>query len=89
MNEERKAETIRAWALNKEREKYGKGGDGSSEGNEDGIGMGDELGKVSSEDVWKVRRWKVRGAFAADWGVLERDAEEMANLKKQKEVRQE
>lgn len=77
MDEERRKETVRAWALNKEREKYGKGR---------GRGEGEEKG--SSEDVWEARRWKLRGAFGGDWGVLEGEARERAELEGQeREVR--
>ena len=87
MDGERRAETIRAWALNREREKYGRGGDlGERDG--EGGGSGDVMEKGSSEDVWEARRWKVSGAFAGDWGILEREARERAETEMQKEVRQ-
>ncbi len=72
----RREETVRAWALNREREKYGKGrrGEGMVEGE-----------RGSSEDVWEVRRWKVRGAFGGDWGDLEREAGERAEVEVQGE----
>lgn len=57
MDTKRKEETVQAWALEKEREKYG-------------TRDGDGLGKGSSEDVWEARRWMVRGAFGGDWGDL-------------------
>lgn len=73
MSEERRVETVQAWALNREREKYGKG-------------KGDVMeGGGSSEDVWEARRWKVRGAFQGDWGVLEKEARERADLEMQEE----
>ncbi len=70
---------MRAWALNREREKYGKGL--GEEGGGDGLEK-----KGSSEDVWEARRWKVRGAFRGDWGVLEREAREQADAEMQGEV---
>lgn len=86
MDGERRAETIRAWALNREREKYGRGGDlGERDG--EGGGSGDGMERGSSEDVWEARRWKVRGAFAGDWGILESEARERAEMEMQKEVR--
>lgn len=72
----RREETVRAWALNRERVKYGKDDDGEG-------GGGGELEKGSSEDVWEARRWKVRGAFEGDWGDLEREARERAELEVQ------
>lgn len=86
MNEERRKETVRAWALNKEREKYG-GGRRVGKGVGEGEGGGDGMEKMSSEDVWEARRWKVRGAFEGDWGILEREARERAELEMQAEVR--
>lgn len=73
--EEQRAETIRMWAADKERAKYGRGG---------GDGM---ERKGSSEDVWEKRRWKVRGAFEGDWGVLEREARERAESEMQEAAR--
>ena len=92
MDEERRKETVRAWALNKEREKYGgRGrmgmGKGVGGGDGDGDGDGDGMERGSSEDVWEARRWKVRGAFEGDWGILEREARERAELEMQEEVR--
>ena len=81
MDEGRRKETVRAWALNKERVKYGgRGGE---------AGGGEGLEKGSSEDVWEARRWKLRGAFEGDWGVLEKEARERAELEMemQNEVR--
>ncbi len=80
MDGSRREETVRAWALNREREKYGKRRGGGEEG-EGGVERG------SSEDVWEVRRWKVRGAFGGDWGDLEREARERAEVEVQGEVR--
>lgn len=32
-----------------------------------GWGDGEGVGKLSSEDIWEARRWKVRGAFGGEW----------------------
>lgn len=94
MSEERKRETIRAWALRREREKYGgsggdddddgEGGDGVGAGMEDGVA---KLGKGSSEDVWEARRWMVRGAFGGEWVGVKREVGEKVDSEMQKEVR--
>lgn len=63
-----RGERIRAWAAEREREKYGSRGV-NGEGVE---------GKMSSEDVWEARRWMVRGAFGRDWGLDEGEAGESA-----------
>lgn len=85
MDAGRREESVRAWALNREREKYGFGGkDG-----EEGSGGGGGLEKGSSEDVWEARRWKVRGAFGGDWGDLEREARERAEGGMQVQVQDE
>lgn len=93
MNEERKKETIRAWALKREREKYGGGSDDDGEGGDGGGGgmeMEEGVGKVgkgSSEDVWEARRWKVRGGFGGDWVGVEREVGKKVDSEMQKEVR--
>lgn len=81
MSDEQRRERVRAWALNKEREKYGFG-EGSRR--KEGGGNWEGLEKGSSEDVWEKRRWKVRGAFGEDWGILEREARERAEFESQK-----
>lgn len=73
MDEGRREETVRAWAMNKERAKYGK--------NEEGDG----LEKGSSEDVWEARRWKVRGTFEGDWGDLVQEGGVKAEVEMQVE----
>lgn len=80
LNEEQRREKVRAWALNKEREKYGSG-EGKAEA--DGAGREKGLEKGSSEDVWEKRRRKLRGAFGADWGALETKGRERAESEPQ------
>ena len=67
MDEGRRGERVGVWAVGRERGRYG-GGDGD----------GDGVGGASSEDVWERRRWKVRGAFEGDWGVVGGEGRERA-----------